>query len=71
MAKHVIRSAEGEFLTSYEHLSEVNTYLDASFPGHTISKPKGTGRQTLTVKNDEGKEVAFVDIPDVGKDKDK
>lgn len=67
MAKHVIRSVEGEFLTSYEHMSEVNTYLMASYPGHTISKVKGTGAQTLTVKDDEGKEVAYVDVPKVDK----
>lgn len=67
--KHTVRSAEGEFLANYDHLSEVNTYLDHSFPGHTITKPQGKKAQTLTVKDDEGNEVAFVDIPNVEDDK--
>ena len=65
MAKHTVRSAEGEFLASYEHLSEVNTYLMHSFPGHKMQQPKGKAAQTLEVKNDEGKVVAYVDVPKV------
>ena len=64
MAKHVVRSAEGEFLTSYENLSEANTYVNASFPGSTVSKPTGKKAQSLTVKNDEGTIVAYIDVPE-------
>lgn len=63
MAKHTVRSSEGEFLASYDHLSEVNTYLLHSFPGHTMDKTKGQGAQSLKVKDDEGKVVAYVDLP--------
>lgn len=67
MAKITVRSAEGEFLANYANLSEVNTYLAHSFPGHKIDNPKGNKAQTLTVKDDEGKEVAYVDLPAVDK----
>lgn len=63
MAKISVRSAEGEFLASYANLSEVNTYILHSFPGAKTSQPKGNKAQTLTVKNDEGKEVAYIDLP--------
>lgn len=66
MAKITVRNGEGEFMASYEHLSEVNTFLMASFPGHKLSQPKGTKAQTLTAKDDEGKTVAYVDLPATG-----
>lgn len=65
MPKHTVRNAEGEFMASYDHLSEVNTFIDASFPGSKVSKPKGTGAQTLKVTDDQGKEVAYIDVPAV------
>lgn len=67
MAKISVRSAEGEFLASYANMSEVNTYILHSFPGSTTSNPKGKGAQTLTVKNDEGKDVAYIDLPPADK----
>lgn len=71
MAKHTVRSVEGEFLVSYDNLSEVNTYLMNSYPGHKMSQPKGGKAQTLTVKDADGKDVAYVDIPSTGKDDNK
>ena len=71
MAKHTVRNGEGEFMANYDHLSEVNTFLLASFPGHKMQQPKGGKAQTLEVKDDEGKVVAYVDVPSTGKDDDK
>lgn len=67
MAKHTVRTVEGEFAASFDHMSEVNTYLMASYPGHKIQAPKGQKAQTLEVKDDEGKVVAYVDVPAVDK----
>jgi hypothetical protein len=63
MAKITIRNAEGEFMANYDHLSEANTFLEASFPGNKMQQPKGGKAQTLEVKDDEGKACAYVDLP--------
>lgn len=63
MAKITIRSADGEFLASYNNLSEANTYLMHSFPGHKMQSPKGSKAQSLKVQDADGKDCAYVDLP--------
>lgn len=70
MAKYTVRTAEGEYLATYNHLSEVDTFLMHSFPGHKRQAAKGKKAQSVQVHNDEGKLVAYVDMPAVDEGND-
>lgn len=60
--RYAIRNADGEFVTSYENLSEANSYLLASYPGASWQEPDGDGQQSIEVKDDEGKTAAILEI---------